>query len=639
MRIVRRIYFYAVAFVSLEVVLWGLISLLRSVTSPDVGSSGVTQLAMGMALILVGVPVFGLHWWICQRDAAMDMDEHASGVRAVFLYAILLSTFIPVIQNLLAITNRLALTTAHISRYAAVVGGQQNWSDNLIALSMNALIGIYFVFILRLDWKRITNSETFADVRRVYRYLWVLYGLLLTIFGMQQLLLFIFRVPFSSFVSLLRAGFINGLALTMIGTPVWVFAWKTAQESLAETPERESLLRLGLLYTLALAGVVTVLTSGGIVLDALLRWAFGESMALDDFMSQVSGPVSIAIPLAGIWAYYGYWLNRAMTDVPEAPRRAGMRRLYFYILSALGLGATFIGLSMLLSFVADTLVGNALWTAYLRPRLAGSLATLLAGFPLWWFTWRPMQAEALGPGDAGDHARRSLVRKVYLYLALFASVIGGMASAGTMLYTLFNQVLGGYTANFLADFLKALEWLFLFISLGIYHGLILRRDGRMASQALAAKHAEFATLVLDPGDGMFAASIQAAIQKQIPALPVTIHPADQAISDEILGSCKAVILPADLAVEPPKALGSWLHKFNGSRLVVPRAAQGWVWVGSMRSDVNQAAATLRKLAEGQEIRQRKISSGWMILFYVISALFGLEILFLLFGMVMSAFFD
>ncbi len=639
MRIVRRIYFYAVAFVSLEVVLWGLISLMRSITSPDAVGSGVTQLAMGMALILVGVPVFGLHWWICQRDAAMDMDEHASGVRAVFLYAILLSTFIPAIQNLLAIINRLALTTAHISRGAAIVGGQQNWGDNIIALSMNVLIGIYFVFILRSDWKKITNPETFADVRRVYRYLWVLYGLLLTIFGMQQLLLFIFRVPFSSFVSLLRAGFINGLALTMIGTPVWFFAWKTTQESLAERPERESLLRLGLLYALALAGVVTVLTSGGIVLDALLRWAFGEPMRLDDFIRQVSGPISIAIPLAGIWAYYGYWLNRAMTDIPEAPRRAGMRRLYFYILSAVGLVATFIGLSMLLSFVVDTLVGNVLLTAYLRPRLAGSLATLLAGFPLWWFTWRPMQAEALGPGDAGDHARRSLVRKVYLYLALFASVIGGMASAGTMLYTLFNQVLGGYSADFLADFLKALEWLFLFILLGIYHGLILRRDGRMASQALAAKHAEFATLVLDPGDGMFAASIQAAIQKQIPTLPVTIHPADQAISDEILETCKAVILPADLALEPPKALGSWLHKFNGSRLVVPRAAQGWIWVGGVRSDLNQAAITLRKLAEGQEVRQRTISSGWMIVFYIITALFGLEILFMLFGIAMSAFFD
>jgi hypothetical protein len=231
------------------------------------------------------------------------------------------------------------------------------------------------------------------------------------------------------------------------------------------------------------------------------------------------------------------------------------------------------------------------------------------------------------------------VRKVYLYLALFASVIGGMVSAGTMLYTLFNQVLGGYSANFLQNSLKSLEWLVLFLLLGIYHGSILRRDGRMASQALAAKHADFATLILDPGDGTFAGSIQDAIHKQMPASPVTIHMADQAIREEVLETCKAVILPADLALDPPQALGSWLRNFNGSKLVVPRVAQGWIWVGNMSSDINRVAATLRKLAEGQEIHQRTISSSWMIVFYIITALFGLEILFLLFGLVMSAFFD
>ena len=37
MKTVRRLYFYAVAFISLEIVLWGLIGLLRSIVDETVG--------------------------------------------------------------------------------------------------------------------------------------------------------------------------------------------------------------------------------------------------------------------------------------------------------------------------------------------------------------------------------------------------------------------------------------------------------------------------------------------------------------------------------------------------------------------------------------------------------------------------
>ncbi len=44
MRTIRRVYLYVVAFISLEVVIWGLIGLARSAFSGDVGGS-TSQLA------------------------------------------------------------------------------------------------------------------------------------------------------------------------------------------------------------------------------------------------------------------------------------------------------------------------------------------------------------------------------------------------------------------------------------------------------------------------------------------------------------------------------------------------------------------------------------------------------------------
>ena len=690
MRTIRRLYFYAVAFISLEVVLWGLIGLLRSIFVPAVIGGNATRLAEALALILVGMPVFGLHWWVAQRDARRDMDEHASGIRAFFLYAVLLSTLIPVIQSFLAVINRLFLEANHLSRLAAVVGSQQTWSDNLIALLMNALIASYFVTVLRADWKQITlevvpvparGKETFVNVRRISRYLWVLYGLLLTVTGVQQILTFILQIPPSTFGSLLRANFINGLALTLVGTPVWVLSWKTVQDSLSEPAERESLLRLGLLYALSLGGVVTVLTSGGIVLYLLLRQILGEKMLLQTFVQQISGPLSIGVPLAGVWAYYGNWLTRSMSraqsgnrdylagigtttsEVPDAPRRSGMRRLYSYILSAIGLGAAFIGLRMVLAFVVDALLGGQAWGGTLRLSLTAALATLGVGLPLWLLTWRPMQAEALSSGDGGDHARRSLVRKIYLYLALFVSVIGGMISAGSLVYLLLKALLGGGASNVLQGSLKALETLALFVLLGVYHGLTLGKDGKTAGRALTEKHAAFATLIFDVENGTFGPAMLAAVQKQTPRLPAALQLVSQPVAKETAPSRapsgnrdypagtgttpsraetgttpsraetgttpQAVILPADLALDPPESLRTWLVKFNGSRLVVPRAAAGWVWVGSAQADLNQAALALRQLAEGQEVRQKASVSGSMIFLYVIAGLFGLEVLGLL----------
>jgi uncharacterized membrane protein len=101
MKSIRRLYFYLVALISIEVVLWGLVGLLRSIVDETI-SGGADALAQALALILVGVPIFLVHWLWAQRAAARDEEEKTATLRAVFFYAILLGTLIPVVQNLLS---------------------------------------------------------------------------------------------------------------------------------------------------------------------------------------------------------------------------------------------------------------------------------------------------------------------------------------------------------------------------------------------------------------------------------------------------------------------------------------------------------------------------------------------------------
>jgi uncharacterized membrane protein YuzA (DUF378 family) len=119
MKTVRRLYFYAVALISLEVVLWGLIGLLRTIVDKAALGTG-SALAQALALVVVGVPIFLVHWLWAQRASAKDEEEQTASLRALFLYAALIGTLIPVVQNLLALINRLLLGGAALHRPGAV---------------------------------------------------------------------------------------------------------------------------------------------------------------------------------------------------------------------------------------------------------------------------------------------------------------------------------------------------------------------------------------------------------------------------------------------------------------------------------------------------------------------------------------
>src|SRR5512137_1566334 len=144
MRSIRRLYFFLVALISLEVVLWGLINLLRTTFSSGLTFPGADTLAQALALILVGVPIFVVHWLWAQNVSAKDPEEHSASLRALFLYATLLGTLIPVVQNILGLINRTLLVSAGIDSSRAFLGGTQSWVDNLIAILFNLLAAAYF---------------------------------------------------------------------------------------------------------------------------------------------------------------------------------------------------------------------------------------------------------------------------------------------------------------------------------------------------------------------------------------------------------------------------------------------------------------------------------------------------------------
>jgi hypothetical protein len=640
MKAVRRIYIYLVAFVSLEVVAWSVIGLGRSAFNRGTIGAGADQLASALAFILVGLPVFLIHWVLAQRDAAKEPEERFSGMRAFFLYGTWLALFVPVVQNVIAILERaLALWLASDPNRIAI-GAYQTWSDNLVGIVVNAILAAYFYTVIRANWKELPEGNWFPLIRRIARYLLMLYGFVMAFAGVQQVLFYLFDL-FDAVGSGAVGILTNALSFILVGVPLWVAIWRLIQRSLEDTAESESLLRMGVLYSLTFLAVVIALTSGGYVLDEILRAAFGDISFTDNFIGRVSGELSMLVPALVSWIFYNRALKQGIEVTPDVQQRAGMHRLYAYVLAFMGLAAVFCSICMMIGFILDLLVPpTVVWGSGLQRNLADALATLLVGLPVWLWAWRQMIAEAARKGEAGDHARRSVIRKGYLYVILFAGVMGIMGSTGTLLYNILKLILGDKVPDFTRLVLDLSSLLVLFIVLAAYHWRSLRRDNQLAAEALSALHAEFSVCVFDHGEGAFAERVVAALDAECPDMPVAVHPVGETF-DETLQSAGAVILPASLAIDPPEAVRLWLDEFSGVRLFVPTQAERWNWVGfsgaSLEDLAREVAKTACRLAEGQGVPRSRSFSGWTVFGYVIGVLAGISALCILASALMSGF--
>ncbi len=608
MQTLRRLYLYAVAFVSLETVLWGLIGLARSffTRSPEVGNTN--QLAQALSLILVGVPVFLLHWWLAQRQALRDAGERSALLRAIFLYGVLAATLVPVANNTLSLLDRLLALVFGIQPSLAPLGGMQTLSDNLIAMVLNALAGGYFYTVLLSDWKAGPLGDDFGGVRRLYRYLALLYWLVLAGVGVQRILEYLLRLlypPLRPDLALLS----SGLALLLVGVPLWLLSGWIISRSLDEAGERRSLLRWVVLHALVLVGAVVglffMVVVGQIVLEQILsRFALPEEL-----IEQIAIPLSTAIPFGLVWLYYSRPLDEEKAYVSGLPevetyRFLLLRRIKAYLMTLFGLALVLMGLQILLNGLLDlALPGGEDWEPALKEGISFGIAALIIGLPVWILNWRPLERESTAEGETGDEARRSVIRRGYLYLALFAGVMGVMFSTGALIYQLLRALLGESLPDLLFQALAQLKTMLVFAALLVYHAWVLRRDNRQIERLLARRRAQYPVLVLAPPQEGFAEALVAALQREAPGVPVAVHPIEAGAPDETFSAAKAVILPSDLLIKPSEALRLWLSSYDGKRLVIPVSSEDWQWVQggqSLAAQARRAARLARRLAEGED---------------------------------------
>jgi hypothetical protein len=642
---IRRWYIYLVCAISLQATAWAMINLLRDLL---LGQYSATAMALPIAVIVIGLPVYLAHWLWAQSLARHDPEEKASHLRSLYLYGMLSGFLGPFIINTYNLVNMLFLMLLGVGGSTYAYGAYSEHDTLLRSLAVLVVLAIlwgYHQNQANVDARVKPETGNRATIHRLYVLSFSAVGLTLTVLGIINFVRFLlYQIgPSYNAVNTYPSLLAGSLTDLIIGLGCWAPFWRQAQ-ILAGGPsqeEKESALRKFYLYAAVFIGILGTVANVTVILASCFR-RFLDLPPQGD----VRQPLPNVIGLAILWISQGIILQSDTRQVEEAPRQAGIRRLYLYIMAAVGLAAFLGGMGGLVSIVIRTQAGTD-FDANLRSQFAWFLSALLAGLPVWITPWRTAQRLAGDSSPASSDARRSIVRRIYLYFYLFAATMIGLSGAVYIVYRLVSAQLGE-TKPTLSDLGQAMAFTLIAMAVWAYHGVVLRRDGELIRQEQAMHLKDLRVVLINTAENPFGEGLTKALQHELPGSSIDNliaqepedNEAEQLIKD-CLGQASLIITPwtmaaPDLGVGP--LFAAVLAASPARKLLLPVSQPGWSWAGLDYSNLEdltqQAAYASRLIAAGQEVRPRRpMGSGT-----VFAIVAGVIILVLLAIMVAANFF-
>jgi hypothetical protein len=221
-----------------------------------------------------------------------------------------------------------------------------------------------------------------------------------------------------------------GLGTLAISGSLWIYYWiKNANTNKSDTLWLAYVLIAGVGGTLVLA-----ITSLSMSLYQVLVWFIGEPTSQNSGEHFASTPQSLATAFVG---FLFWWYHKSL--LPKKTERTDIQRTYEYLVSAISLIASAVGISIVIVALIESL------TAQVQLAGAGAINTLLgagtvivvAG-PVWWHFWSRIQRVARAESNA---ELSSPVRRIYLFLLFGVGGIVSIVSLITIVVQLFDGIL------------------------------------------------------------------------------------------------------------------------------------------------------------------------------------------------------
>ena len=470
MNTTKRLYFYGVSFVTLVVAANGVALLVQFlvdlIAQRTIAGGPDTQASLGLAMVVVGAPLWVLHWLYTQRQAAKQPDETASTLRKLYLYGVLF-------------TASLVVFIAVHSLIFQVMGGD----DFSAYFAGQALVwGIVWAYHWSVE-RREQAVLSGLTLKRWYMYGTSVYTLIALFGGATGVLVELFQWAYDSLFqarAIISDGGVwnsamqDGIASLLAGGVWWSFHWFYLARRDFESTLRQVYLNLFAF----LGGAITALAAIGTVLYAVIRWLLGgtELLTTPDHFRVIT--TAVPFLFAGMALLLYHWQVLQDESRLLAGRLAGAKRSFGYIMSAIGLGAAAVGIPLIVGAVIGQVLpeSSIAGAEPVRDQLAFALTVLIIGVPLWYWYWPRMQRTVR---EGGAEERGALARRIYIYGVLGVLALAGIGSLIGFLTGLFNDLLRG---DLTVDFLRNGRWMLGIIAgsgaLLPYHWQVLREDQR-----------------------------------------------------------------------------------------------------------------------------------------------------------------
>ena len=650
----RRLYIYLVSAISLQAFAWAIIDLLRSLLITPFNASSIA-LAMHIAIILVSVPIYLIHWLWGQRIANRDREEREASIRTLYLYGMQAAFLGPIIASLFGLVNTILLWfagQAPTRHYPDLKSGEAILFY-LVPVLVLGLLWLYHQRIIQKDAKEVKLSGGAATIRRLYMLGFSAVGLAMTTMGFIYLIRWLtFQIGGGNNIGVFSSvGYLSEIARLIVGIPLWMAFWLWAQRLFygEEDDERRSALRKFYLYAIIFAAVISTITSVTYILQGLISLALGGSTTSTSD-GDIRIPISIIIPMIVLWIYHSGVLKADIKAAEEVERQAGLRRLYYYLIAGIGLSAFLVGISGILSVLIRSLDQVAFNTG-MRDQLSWFAAVVIAGLPVWFIPWNQAQIRARAAGSSGMGERRSLVRKIYLYFFLFIATITILSSLVYIIYRIISTILGEPLPLF-SDLGQAIAFTVIALGVWIYHWFVLNTDRKITQLDVRKEFEGTSIVVVDYGEHEFSQSVMAELKRQNLGLSLVSFNSREVMSDEDrindysqLNEAGIIIAPWNLVIAGQTEgvitpeLTSAVVNSPAVKLLAPTRTEGWEWAGvepwNTNFFVRQTVNAVKQIIENESVRPIRPLGAGAIIGIIIGAIFLLLLLgipiFALFG--------
>jgi hypothetical protein len=508
---VKRLYFYVATFAYMVVAGVGVALVagyvLDELFGPPVLSRDTGQLALGVVLASIWTPIWVWHRLRVQRFAEEEPAERRSILRKLYVYL-----------TLGVAAALVAHASVEILRWVFDVNSFGGYPF-AAALVWSALWAFHWM----AERGEGQPTDETMTVRRLYLYFTSAYSLVMLAVGVSFAIYLVWREAYEELfpVPILLRGeeglwgdvMKNSLSVALVGAGLWAYHWLHIARL-----DTESTLRQFYLYVFAiLGGVITTLSATGVIAFGILQWLIGtpeEASAAAHFRF-LPGALSPLIIGLGLWFYHWATVLRERAALGQL---WPARRIYGYIMAALGLGALVAAIVVLVPTAIGVFITSArdvmLGTDWWRDRMVLVLTLGLLGIPVWTYYWFSMQRMV---ASAEAEERASLPRRVLIFAVLGVGTLAFLGNVSYLLFVFLEAVLEDtLSLTLLADMKWSMGSVVVAALFVPYYWLILREDREVIGEPAARPpiSRKSVTVLIPDNGGSFLAHLETVLSRK-----------------------------------------------------------------------------------------------------------------------------